>query len=112
MYNNGENSSAIISAGILPNLYSLDLIPLNEHSQILNLIGNTLCFLNSSRDYKLKFIKIYVCNYKLAGVALRQFEMSGLGQYVINCGVKNMGPHLRITAEITLYKCTYIPPKL
>lgn len=88
--------------GVLPMLLPGGNLPPDSHAQTVNLIANILGLLASNPSYRLVSIVVYVCHYKLAANVLRHFQTAGLGDPVRRCLVKQMGPDLCVSAELTL----------
>jgi hypothetical protein len=94
-----------ITIGILPLVAGGDpAIHPSLQVQILNLIANILSIATTSRQYQLENIILYISNYQMADMVLKQFQISGIGEYVRQCQVKHIGPRLAVSAEITLFE--------
>lgn len=98
-----DAGSRIISSGILPMIQPGGFLPRSIHAQTLNLIANILSFVLINKNYQIKCIIIYVTNYKIVMGVLRQFECSGLGHFVSNCKIKNVGRDMFVSADITMH---------
>lgn len=101
----------VFSVGILPIISSENVIPPNPHFQALHLIANIFKFLTSNSSYVIKSIILYVSNYKFAAVVLRYFQNSGLGEYIIQCAVKQMRFDILTTADLQLYTLEMLKAK-
>lgn len=98
--------------GVLPVLQPGGHLPPDAHAQTVNLIANIFSLLAGNPSYKLVSVIVYVGNYKMAVTVLRHFQNAGLGGPVRRCLVKQMGPGLCVSAELTLHLHHTIRSKL
>jgi hypothetical protein len=94
--------SRVITSSILPFICPNEFSSQTVHIQSISLIANILSFISSNPNYKLNFIVVYITDHRVAISVLNQFEMSGLGSFVTNCLVKNMGKNMFVSADVSM----------